>query len=284
MPDQTATNKQSEKEQNFHRLHHNGKILLLPNIWDPLGALLLQDMGYPAVATSSSAIALSRGYHDGEKLPFDELLRILKRITNSVSIPVTADVESGYASDNFILKEHVKKLLDTGIAGINFEDSIHDQNRMVDINEQCKKIELIRKTANECGSSLFINARVDTYIKAEHLNNTEKLSETLKRGKAYKDAGADGLYPILLKDKNHIEAITKEVGLPVNITLLPGIPTLDVLQNIGVARLSLASGFLKLAATTMKDIATKLLKHKDISAEMEGMVSSDYLNKLIPSK
>ncbi len=273
-----------EKEKIFHQLHHTGKILLLPNIWDPLGALLLQDLGYPAVATSSSAIALSRGYPDGEKLPFEELLKILKCTTQRVTIPVTADVESGYATNNNILSDHIKKLIDTGIAGINFEDSIHDRKGMLDISEQCRKIETIRKVAKEYGSHLFINARVDVYIKAPQLNDDEKLSEAIERGKSYKNAGADGLYPIILKDHHHIEAIVKETGLPVNITLMAGTSDINKLQQLGVARLSLASGFLKLAATTMKDIAGKLLKHEDIGTEMKEMVTSDYLNKLVPAK
>ena len=281
--DTTSPNpKWNEKEQSFHQLHHSGQILMLPNIWDPLGAMLLQNLGYPSVATSSSAIAHSNGFQDGEKLPFEKLLEILKRIVSSVKIPVTADIESAYASSDNTLKEHIKKLIDTGIAGINFEDSVHDQKGMLEIPEQCRKIELIRNTATESGSHIFINARVDVYIKALHLNSDEKLSEALKRGKAYKKSGADGLYPIILKDKNHIETLVKETGLPINITLLPGIPDLDSLQNIGVARISLASGFLKLAATTMKDIAKKLLKHEDISEEMNNMITSDYLDKLIP--
>ena len=100
---------QREKENHFHKLHHNGGLLILPNIWDVLGASLLQDIGYPAVATSSSAIALSNGYQDGEKLPFEDLLKILTRISQGVNIPVSADVETAYASNNTELKENIKK-------------------------------------------------------------------------------------------------------------------------------------------------------------------------------
>ncbi len=97
-------------------------IKTITDIWDPLGALLLESLGYAPVATASASIAFSNGYPDGEKIPFKELLHILRKIINSVTIPVTADIESGYATNNAELKENIKMLLDAGIAGINFED------------------------------------------------------------------------------------------------------------------------------------------------------------------
>lgn len=268
----------------FHQLHHSGKILILPNIWDPLGAVLLERLGYPAAATSSSAIAISNGYADGENLPFDEQLKVFQRIVESVSIPVTADIETAYASNNFSLAENIKRLADTGIAGINYEDSRHGQKELLPVKDQCEKIEVIKNTLARAGSPLFINARIDVYIKAGHLNGDEKLQETLLRGKAYKNSGADGLYPILLKDSRHIETIVKETGLPVNITMVPGIPGFEILKDIGVARLSLASGFLKSAVYSMKNIAEKLLNYEGMDEATQNMVSSDYLNSLVPQK
>ena len=131
-----STNIHPEKGKIFRDLHHNGKLLILPNIWEVSGAAMLEDIGYPAVATSSSAVAWSNGYDDGQKLPFNDLLHILRRIVSSVNIPVTADVESGYAKDKATLRENIKKLIDTGIAGINFEDSYHDEQKLIPIEEQ----------------------------------------------------------------------------------------------------------------------------------------------------
>lgn len=270
------------KEEKFYQLHHNGKLLILPNIWHPMGAILLQDLGYPAVATASSSLALSNGYPDGEKLPFEELLSSLRKIVKSVSIPVTADVESGYAgSDLKLLRENIKKLIGTGIAGINFEDSIHGQPGMIPVTEQAEKIRLIRKTAEEEGSRLFINERVDVYIKGDALNDDEKLAEAIKRGKVYKESGADALYPIILRDQHHIDVLVQEVGLPLNLTLIPGIPDFDTLKKLGVARLSLASGFFKLAVTSMKNAAEKLLKYQGMELITDGLISSDYLSGLV---
>jgi len=88
-------NIQPSKGKILHDLHHNGKLLILPNVWESLGAAMLEDIGYPAVATASGATAFSNGYHDGEKLPFNDLLNILQKIVRSVNVPVTADIESG---------------------------------------------------------------------------------------------------------------------------------------------------------------------------------------------
>lgn len=127
----------------------------------------------------------------------------------------------------------------------------------------------------------FINARTDVYIKAGHLPDEEKLSATLKRGKSYKDAGADGFYPMILKDKESLATVIKEVALPVNIILLPGIPDFTTLKEIGLARLSLGPGFLKTAINSMKNAAEKLLHFEGMNEISGNPVTSDYLKNLI---
>jgi 2-methylisocitrate lyase-like PEP mutase family enzyme len=277
-------NIKSQKEKQFYELHHNGDLLVLPNIWDPLGAMLLEDLGYKAVATASASIALANGYQDGEKIPFEDLLLILQKIVKSVNIPVTADVESGYAKNNLELKENIKKLIGTGIAGINLEDSKHDEQKLSTKEEQCERINLIRKTASQMGSSLFINARTDVFIKEKNFSNEEKVVEAIDRGKSYKDAGADCFYPILLKEKESIVIIMNEVSLPVNILMVPGIPDFSSLKEIGLARISLGPGFLKYAFNSMKNIAQRLLAYEGMEEITNNPVTTDYLNKLISKK
>ena len=274
-------NIQPEKGNLLNTLHHNGKLLVLPNIWDPLGAILLESLGYAAVATASASIAFSNGYPDGEKIPFKELLEILKKIVRSVKIPVTADIESGYATNNAELTENIKMLLDAGIAGINFEDTNKDDKTIISIEAQCEKLSLIRNTASEMGIPLFINARTDVYLKENDLSDEEKLSEAIRRGKAYKDAGADGFYPIFLKEETAMKSIVKEVGLPVNILILPGIQGFEELQDLGIARVSLGPGFLKTAINAMKNIAEKLLRNEGMQEVTDNPVTSAYLNTLI---
>lgn len=279
-----SENRLIEKEKQFYQLHHNDKLLVLPNIWDPLGAMLLEDLGYKAVATASASMALSNGYEDGEKIPFDDLLFLLKKIVKSVKIPVTADVESGFAENNIELKENIKRLIDTGIAGINFEDSKHGEQKLFTKEEQSEKINLIRETASKKGNSLFINARTDVFIKGQNLSNEEKMTAAIERGKAYKAAGADCFYPILLKEKNSIVTIMHEVSLPVNILMIPGVPDFSTLKEIGLARISLGPGFLKKAIQSMKDNAQKLLNYEGMEEITSNPITSDYLNKLISKK
>lgn len=265
----------------FHQLHHNGGLLLLPNIWDPLGAALLAELGYPAVATSSSAMALTRGFRDGEQLPFADLLRELAAIVRTVEVPVSADIERGYATNDRALAEHVRMLADTGIVGINYEDSPPGQPGLVPLAAQAASIAAIRKAAEHAGVQLFINARVDVYIKGGSLTGDEQLAEALTRGKAYREAGADGLYPILLKIPGHMEALAAGTALPLNITLVPGLPPAADLKRLGVARISLASGFLRHALFSMKNLAQQLLDGHVLGAATEGMVPSDFANALI---
>ena len=163
-------NIQPEKGNLLNTLHHNGKLLVLPNIWDPLGAILLESLGYAAVATASASIAFSNGYPDGEKIPFKELLHILRKIINSVTIPVTADIESGYATNNAELKENIKMLLDAGIAGINFEDTNKDDKTIISIEAQCEKLSLIRKK----WEFLFLSMPVLMYISWQMIYRMKK--------------------------------------------------------------------------------------------------------------
>ncbi len=277
-------NFQSQKEKQFNQLHLNNELLILPNIWDPLGAMLLQDLGYNAVATASASIAYTNGIDDGEKISFDELILILKKIVKSVKIPVTADIESGYAKNNFDLKENIKRLIDIGIVGINFEDSRHEDQKLFTKEIQSEKINLIRKTASEEGSNLFINARTDVFIKENHLSKEEQVTNAIERGKAYKDAGADGFYPIVLKEKESIKTIIREVSLPINILMLSGIPDFSTLKEIGIARISLGSGFLKDAINSMKNIAEKLFRFEGMEEITNNPLDANYFKNLISTK
>lgn len=272
----------ADLEAQFRLLHHVGMPLLLPNIWDPLSAALVQATGLPAVATSSSAMALSNGYRDGQKLPFEDLLKILRRITSTVQVPVTADIERGYASSDAELAGHIKEFIGTGIIGINYEDSLPGAAEMVPMEQQVKSIAAIRKAADAEGLKLFINARVDVYIKGGAFTDDQKLQEAIRRGKAYKEAGADGLYPILIMDPVHMETLVQEVGLPLNITMVPGIPDLAVLKAIGVARVSLASGFLRHTAFSMLALVERLLQGTAWAEVLRAAVPSEQMNQLIP--
>ena len=229
----TNSNNQQSKAKQFHDLHNSGKMLVLPNIWDSLGAQLLESIHYPAIATASASIAFTNGYNDGENIPFKNLLALTTNIAKSVNIPVTSDIESGYAANDQQLKENMKLLIATGIVGINIEDSDKKTNLLYSTEIQCNRIRIIKNISDEMGISLFINARTDVYIHGKEFETPEsKLEETIKRGQAYKSAGADCFYPITVRQEKEIQKIVEEVKMPVNILTIAGIPELKMLQEM----------------------------------------------------
>lgn len=161
---------QLDKAQQFHTLHQKNELLVLANIWDSLGAILLESMQFPAIATASAAIAYTNGKHDGEQITFKHLTSILDNIVKSVDLPVTADIESGYAQSEKELATNIKELIELGIIGINIEDTDKSTGQLLPIEEQCRKISLIKQVADEKAIPLFINARTDVFI---HENNFE---------------------------------------------------------------------------------------------------------------
>jgi 2-methylisocitrate lyase-like PEP mutase family enzyme len=268
-----------EKAMRFHKLHHSKKMLMLPNIWDPLGALLLQNADFPAIATASAAVAYTHGFHDGEKISLEENLSLLSRIAGSVNVPVTADFESGFAATEGALYGNTRRLIETGIVGINLEDTNRQTGKLYTAEEQCRRLKAVRAAAIESGVNLFINARTDVLIHGK-TDEQKQIGAVLERGAAYKEAGADGFYPILMKTNAGIEKTVK-LGLPVNILTVPGIPSLKELSAMGVARVSLGPGFLKIALRSMKQLALKLKEGDGLEEITGNEVTSDYLRELI---
>jgi len=278
----TINYSQKEKAEKFFSLHHNGKLLILPNIWDVLGARLLENLGYPAIATASASIAFTNGFNDGEKMPFTELVALLKKIADCTKFPVSADIESGYADNLVQLQENIRLLIQAGIVGINIEDSNPATNKLYDVNAQCERIQSIRAVADIMGIPLFINARTDVLIRSNEFPSPElKYDELVKRGLAYSEVGANCFYPITLTQKEEIESLVKQLRIPVNILTIPGIPDFETLNKIAVARISLGPSFLKIAIKSMKDLALNLKENKGLSAITENEITTDYLKTLI---
>jgi 2-methylisocitrate lyase-like PEP mutase family enzyme len=273
---------QKAKAEQFKNLHHQSEILVLPNIWDPLGAAMLENLGYAAVATASASIAWTNGYHDGEHIPFSDVLMCLKNIVISTGLPVTADIESGYARSEKELRENIEKLITTGIVGINLEDHDKQTDSLYPVATQCKRIRAVREVAEAMDVPLFINARTDVYLRPKNFPATaNKLDETLTRGKAYLDAGANGLFPPGMNDKEELATVVATLQCPVNVIALRGIPNFRDLKEIGVARVSLGPGLLKIAFKAMKDLAKKIKNYEGLDEVTENEVSSDDLKMLI---
>jgi 2-methylisocitrate lyase-like PEP mutase family enzyme len=249
---------QSKKAQDFLSLHTSGKLLILPNIWDPIGARILEAKGYPAVATASAAVSASLGYEDGEMMRRSTLIDILTRIARSVDIPVTADIESGYGKTISTLEESILQVIDSGVVGINIEDSLEEGAALRSIEGQCKRIAKVREVSNRRGVHLVINARVDSFLSSSFSTNKERTEEAVIRAKAYRAAGADCIYPVGPGDKETVIELRRRIDGPINILATATATPLKSLQEIGISRVSFGPYVFRSCLKKFVDIATSL--------------------------
>jgi 2-methylisocitrate lyase-like PEP mutase family enzyme len=211
-------------------LHVPGRPVLLPNAWDAATARVVEEAGFPVVATSSLAVAASLGYPDGDRAPVDEMFAAAARIARAVSVPVTVDAESGYGLP---AAELVERLLGLGAAGCNLEDTDHAHGGIRPVAEQAGRLAAVREAA---GDALVVNARVDVFLKGDQ---QEVLPEGIERAKAYLAAGADCVYPIGIRSADVLGQFVKAVHpAAVNGNRIPGAD----LASLGVARVSLGAG------------------------------------------
>jgi 2-methylisocitrate lyase-like PEP mutase family enzyme len=269
---------QAAKAELFRSQHLDKKILVLPNIWDALGAKLIKQVGFPSIATASVATALSNGYPDGERIPFSALLEIVLKISSAVDLPLSVDIERGFADSIVDLKENIRLLIENGAVGINIEDSHPDHKGLTKIGDQCRKIEAIRETAILCDVPMVINARTDIFLQKTEEN---PMTQAIERAKAFKTAGADCVYPILINRYDDITRFVEEVGMPMNVLLLKPISDLQHLENIGVARITLGPNLLNHALTAMKAVAEGLIKYDSSAFFGRDLLSREYLDQLL---
>lgn len=222
--------------EQFKQLHHQNTPLLLSNVWDVASALVMQEKGMKALATSSSAIADTLGYADGQNISFGELLHVIRRIVACVKLPVSADIEAGYSDTIEGLLANIDLLVEAGVAGINLEDSAPSGTRtLLPADDFVKKITAIKSHLAAKGQHLFINARTDTFL----LDIPGKLEETFKRARLYAQAGADSLFVPFIKEPADIQAVVAATKLPVNVLSMKGLPGIDELTSLGVKRISM---------------------------------------------
>ncbi len=256
----------------FHALHASG-FLTLPNAWDAGSARIIETLGAKAVATSSAAVCWAHGYADGHHLPVDFLVTTVREITRVVSIPVTCDVEGGYADDPAQVAENIARVIDAGAVGINIEDGREPPELLA------RKIAAVREAAARAGVNLFINARTDVFLKGL-AEGEAAVAETLRRGALYREAGADGLFAPYVVEDAHIAAIASDCGLPLNVMARPGLAAAARLEALGARRLSSATGLARAALNALKTATTAFLETGDSDAlAAAGGPPGDY-NKL----
>ncbi len=254
---------QKEKAEQFLKFHHDKDILVLLNSWDIGSSKLVEACGYKAVATTSMGIAASLGRPDCQVIQLSELIDTITGIVNGVRVPVTVDFEAGYGNNLDEVIDSVRKIIATGIVGINIEDSIELNPVLIDETEFCERISAIRALSDSLGFHLVINARTDSFYTSSRPLK-EKLSESIRRGNKYREAGADCIFVQPVSDKETIATLVREIDAPINILANPGIgggampPSIRELQDLGVARVSLGSGVMKATLALIKKIADEV--------------------------
>lgn len=228
---------QTEKARLFADLHVKGTPLLLFNAWDAGSAKSILAAGAQAIATSSWSVAEAQGYRDGEAIPIELAEQIVARVAATVDVPVTVDFEGGYSEDEGELAANISRLLELGVVGINFEDRVVKGSGLYNIDRHARRLAAIRKSAEQKGVSLFINARTDLFFDRGR-DLAQSVSEALDRAKAYAAAGASGFFIPGLVNEVLIGRICEGVTLPVNVMIMDGVPSNDRLSELGVSRVS----------------------------------------------
>jgi 2-methylisocitrate lyase-like PEP mutase family enzyme len=252
---------QAQKAERLRSLHHGERPLILVNAWDVASARVVAELGFPALATSSAGVAASLGYADEEQISREMMLEAVRRIAESVVVPVTADLEAGYGPSAEDAAATARGAIAAGAVGLNFEDGTHDaQAPLTETALQCERIRAIRRVADELGVPLVINARIDTYLRLGG-SAEEKESETIRRAHAYIGAGADSVYPIMVSDEGAIARLVQAIPAPVNALCAGDAPPLEKLAALGVRRISYGARPLHVAMNALRDLAIAAKPH-----------------------
>lgn len=265
------TTTQIDKAMTFRALHGIGQVLVLPNAWDAASARLVEDAGAAAIATTSAGVAWSLGAADGDRLGRDHALELLARVVAAVDVPVTADIERGYATDPEEVAETIRGVLDAGAVGVNIEDAYPSASSPLrPVGEQADRISAARRAADGVGVPLFINARIDTYLMADG-DPATRLANTVARAAAYVAAGADGIFVPGVTDPATVSALASGVEAPLNVLAGPGAPAVDELVKLGVVRISVGAAIALAAYAVVRRAARDLLKNGTYASLSEAL-------------
>lgn len=270
---------QSARVAKFRQLHRR-RPLVLPNAWDAASARVIEAAGAPAIATTSAGVSWSFGCKDGQTLRREEMLQVIGNIVESVKVPVSADMESGYGNGSGKdVADTVQALISIGVAGINIEDSPgHDGQMLLAPEEHAERIRIARQTATSMGGDLLINARTDLFLFQVGDVKT-RFSAALERARLYRYAGADCVFVPGVIDMRTIAELVKAIEGPLNIMAMPGAPSAKQLGEIGVARVSVGPWIAQAALATAQRAARELVQQGTYTsleaslpfAELNGM-------------
>jgi 2-methylisocitrate lyase-like PEP mutase family enzyme len=235
----------AEKRREFRRLHESG-CFIIPNPWDIGSARYLQGLGFKALASTSAGFAFTQGYPDGGA-PRESVLAHLRELSNATDVPLSADFEGGFANDPDGVAESVRLCCETGVAGLSIEDSTgNPDNPLYDFDLAVARVRATRAAIDKAGGDVLFTARTEGFVR-----NRPDLAETIRRLKAFADAGADCLFAPGIKTQEEIEAVVAAVKpKPVNFLMAAAMPfSASELEKLGVRRISLGGTLARVAWT-----------------------------------
>ena len=260
----------NEKSRKLRALVRAPEILIMPGAYDVLSAILFDRMGFKAIQGTSGGIAAALGYPDGEVMSRDRFIEVSGSYAAAVGVPFNADGERGYG-DEADVRDTVGALVARGVAGMNLEDgAAKGKGGLVELSQQLRKIKAVVETKRELQSEFFLNARVDAFHVMPD-DPKKALDEAIERGNAYAEAGGDCIFYLGLHAAETIGKVAKEVKAPISILAGPQSPSVKELQDLGVARVSYGSGFLKAAITGAKRLAREILDTGKCNLLKDGM-------------
>ena len=258
------------KVDDFHRLHESG-CFVIPNPWDIGSARVLAQLGFPALATTSSGFAWSQGRPDNG-ITLDEAIDHFRSIAASVDVPINGDFEGGFAIEPAGVAANVARAVTSGIAGVSIEDSTGDSsNPLFDFDLSVERIRAARRAIDQSGTRVLLTGRSEGFIVGR-----ADLPETIRRLTAYAEAGAECLYAPGIRNHDDIAAVVKAVA-PRSVNVLVGgdFATVNDLATLGVRRISVGGALARAAWSGFLAAATEIRQRGTFSALGEAVPFAD---------
>ena len=245
---------QQHKAERFLVRHGGPTPLLMPNPWDRGSAILLASLGFEALATTSGGFAATLGRLDGG-VTRDEVLEHARAIVDATDLPVSADLEDGFADDPAAIADTYRLAVATGLAGGSIEDFTRQPDKpFYELSHAAARVQAAAAAAHEGPVHFVLTARAENYV-----HGNRDLADTIARLQAYQEAGADVLFAPGMVAADDIRALVASVDRPVNVLALAGCPSVAELAEIGVGRISVGGAFAYAALSTVVGAARELL-------------------------
>lgn len=271
---------QREKAELFRSMHRGGTILVLPNAWDVASARLFENEGFSAVATSSAGMLVSLGYQDDEEIDLERYLAAIKRIAQTLTVPLSADILSGFGSSKKEVESTARGVIEASAVGINIEDFDHETKKLHSVERQLEKIKAVQEVSETMKIPLVINARTDAIRYAEG-DERQRFEEAIRRCLAYRDAGVDCVYPMGLSDGALINEFVRALDrFPTNVMIRKGLPSIEELEDLGVARVSFGPSASYATMGLLKRISRELHERGTFSLLVNDAIPFDELLSL----